>query len=286
MPPAAGGTGVDLAATLEVLAGLGVLQALVEGGAALSGSLVEAGLADRLVTYVAPTMLGRDGRPALDFAGPARIADAARWRLVDVARVGTDVRLDYEPPPPPANGEGRLMFTGIVEELGTVRAVTPNEGGARIEIAATRVLDDAELGASIAVNGCCLTVVELGTTTAGPPTRSPRRSTGRRSARSRAGDPVNLERPVRLADRLGGHLVQGHVDAVGTLRAPRAAARRLHPHGLRRARRGAALRRREGLDHRRRHQPHRRRASTDDALRGRGHPAHPRRHHPGRPAAG
>ena len=105
VPPAAGGTGVDLAATLEVLAGLGVLQAMVEGGAALSGSLVEAGLVDRLVTYVAPTMLGRDGRPALDSAGPARIADAARWRLVDVARVGTDVRLDYEPPPPWLNGK-------------------------------------------------------------------------------------------------------------------------------------------------------------------------------------
>ena len=81
-----------------MLAGLGVLQALVEGGGALSGSLLEAGLADRLVTYVAPTVLGRDGRPALDLAGPARIADAPRWRLVAVARVGTDVRLDYEPP--------------------------------------------------------------------------------------------------------------------------------------------------------------------------------------------
>jgi diaminohydroxyphosphoribosylaminopyrimidine deaminase / 5-amino-6-(5-phosphoribosylamino)uracil reductase len=112
VPAAATGTGVDLAATLEVLAGLGVLQALVEGGAALSGSLLDDGLADRLVTYVAPTVLGRDGRPALDLAGPARIADASRWCLVDVARVGTDVRLEYEPPvvdggPPPwPNGEG------------------------------------------------------------------------------------------------------------------------------------------------------------------------------------
>jgi diaminohydroxyphosphoribosylaminopyrimidine deaminase/5-amino-6-(5-phosphoribosylamino)uracil reductase len=96
--PAASGRGVDLAATLELLAGLGVLQALVEGGAALSGSLVDEGLADRLVTYVAPTLLGRDGRPALDLAGPDRVADAPRWRLVDVTRVGTDVRLDYEPP--------------------------------------------------------------------------------------------------------------------------------------------------------------------------------------------
>jgi diaminohydroxyphosphoribosylaminopyrimidine deaminase/5-amino-6-(5-phosphoribosylamino)uracil reductase len=105
VPAAPSGAGVDLTATLEVLAGLGVLQALVEGGAALSGSFVEAGLADRLVTYVAPTVLGRDGRPALDLAGPARIADATRWRLVDVTRVGTDVRLDYEPPPGP-NGQG------------------------------------------------------------------------------------------------------------------------------------------------------------------------------------
>ena len=54
------------------------------------------------------------------------------------------------------------MFTGIVEELGTVQTITPNSGGARIEIAATQVLDDATIGASIAVNGCCLTVVALG----------------------------------------------------------------------------------------------------------------------------
>jgi diaminohydroxyphosphoribosylaminopyrimidine deaminase / 5-amino-6-(5-phosphoribosylamino)uracil reductase len=104
VPGATNGSGVDLVATLEVLAGLGVLQALVEGGAALSGSLLDAGLADRLVTYVAPTVLGRDGRPALDLAGPDRIADAPRWRLVDVARVGTDVRLEYEPPAPGGRG--------------------------------------------------------------------------------------------------------------------------------------------------------------------------------------
>jgi riboflavin synthase len=109
------------------------------------------------------------------------------------------------------------MFTGIVEELGTVRAITPNRGGARIEIAAKQVLEDAELGASIAVNGCCLSVVELhddGWAADAVTETLDRTSLGA----LRAGDPVNLERPVRLADRLGGHLVQGHVDAVGTLR--------------------------------------------------------------------
>ena len=109
------------------------------------------------------------------------------------------------------------MFTGIVEELGTVRAITPNAGGARIEIIAKVVLDDAELGASIAVNGCCLTVVELlddGWAADAVTETLDRTSLGGLTA----GDPVNLERPVRLADRLGGHIVQGHVDGVGTLR--------------------------------------------------------------------
>jgi riboflavin synthase len=110
------------------------------------------------------------------------------------------------------------MFTGIVEELGTVRSVVADEGGARIEINATRVLDDAELGASIAVNGCCLTVVELHSDhwAADAVTETLDRTS---LGSLRAGDPVNLERPVRLADRLGGHVVQGHVDAVGTLTA-------------------------------------------------------------------
>lgn len=108
------------------------------------------------------------------------------------------------------------MFTGIVEELGTVRAITPNEGGARIEIDASTVLTDAVLGASIAVNGCCLTVVEFTDTwwAADAVTETLDRTA---LGSLRAGSPVNLERPVRLEDRLGGHIVQGHVDGVGTL---------------------------------------------------------------------
>jgi diaminohydroxyphosphoribosylaminopyrimidine deaminase / 5-amino-6-(5-phosphoribosylamino)uracil reductase len=94
VPHAARGRGVDLGATFDVLAGLGVLQALVEGGAQLAAALLEADLVDRLVTYVAPTILGRDGRPSFDLAGPATIADAPRLRLVDVTRLGDDVRLD------------------------------------------------------------------------------------------------------------------------------------------------------------------------------------------------
>jgi riboflavin synthase len=113
------------------------------------------------------------------------------------------------------------MFTGIVEELGTVAGITPVAGGARLVIGAQRVLADAKIGDSIAVNGCCLTVVELGDRVwaADAVTETlDRTSLGTLAA----GSPVNLERPVRVEDRLGGHIVQGHVDGVGRLaeRAP------------------------------------------------------------------
>jgi riboflavin synthase len=113
------------------------------------------------------------------------------------------------------------MFTGLVEELGTVRAVVPNATGARLEIEAATVLDDAVLGASIAVNGCCLTVIDFegvefgdGWWAADAVEETLRRTCLGALA---AGDRVNLERPVRLSDRLGGHIVQGHVDGVGEI---------------------------------------------------------------------
>lgn len=108
------------------------------------------------------------------------------------------------------------MFTGIIEELGHVRALHHHEGGARIEIVATDVVGDAVIGASIAVNGCCLTVVEMGEGwwAADAVTETLVR-TGLGALA--VGDPVNLERPLRLDDRLGGHMVQGHVDGVGEL---------------------------------------------------------------------
>jgi riboflavin synthase len=127
------------------------------------------------------------------------------------------------------------MFTGIVEELGTVAARDPNPSGARFRFTAAAVLDDVTEGASIAVNGVCLTVVAWDA--ADPPTWWEADAVAETLVRStlgalQPGDPVNLERPVRLADRLGGHLVQGHVDGVGTVTAPAPDLRVSVPDGL------------------------------------------------------
>ena len=110
------------------------------------------------------------------------------------------------------------MFTGIVEALGRVRRVVPAGGSVRLEIEAALPVEAIRLGDSVAVNGACLTVVERGgewlAFEAVPETL--RRTTLGELA---PGDPVNLERALAAGARFDGHLVQGHVDAVGTVRS-------------------------------------------------------------------
>jgi riboflavin synthase len=108
------------------------------------------------------------------------------------------------------------VFTGIVEELGEIIAVEPQADAARLRIRGPLVTGDAVHGASIAVNGVCLTVVELGD---GEFTADVMQETLDRSSLGAlaAGSRVNLERPVTLEARLGGHLVQGHVDGTGEI---------------------------------------------------------------------
>lgn len=108
------------------------------------------------------------------------------------------------------------MFTGIVEELGEVIAVVPQSDAVRLTVRGPLVTADATHGASIAVNGVCLTVVARSEAsfTADVMLETLERSSLGALA---VGSPVNLERPVTLAGRLGGHLVQGHVDGTGTL---------------------------------------------------------------------
>ena len=104
------------------------------------------------------------------------------------------------------------MFTGIVEELGRVVRLETVEDSARLTVEAPTVTQDVSLGDSVSVNGCCLTVAAMhgSTFTADLMAETLTRTTLGSQA---PGDPVNLERALRATDRLGGHIVQGHVDA-------------------------------------------------------------------------
>jgi riboflavin synthase len=108
------------------------------------------------------------------------------------------------------------VFTGIIEELGTVEALDRHKSGARLLVRCARVLSDLTMGASIAVNGVCLTAVDIrieGFSADLAPETLDRSNLGDLRVNGR----VNLERPLSLQTRLSGHIVQGHVDGTGTL---------------------------------------------------------------------
>jgi riboflavin synthase len=110
------------------------------------------------------------------------------------------------------------MFTGIVEEVGCIRAVARKGDVTRLDVAASLTREGSDVGASVAVSGVCLTVVERAPDglafEMGPETLA-RTSLGV----MRPGDAVNLERPLRFGGALGGHLILGHVDGTGTVQA-------------------------------------------------------------------
>jgi riboflavin synthase len=110
------------------------------------------------------------------------------------------------------------MFTGLVEEMGRIDAIEERSRGRRLWVAARRVPEGAAIGDSVSVSGCCLTVVAV------EPGRLAFEAVPETLARTtlgtwRVGTAVNLERPLRLDQRLGGHLVQGHVDGVGDVQS-------------------------------------------------------------------
>ena len=108
------------------------------------------------------------------------------------------------------------MFTGIIEEVGTIKQIQKNPASAVLTIAADTVLEQTKIGDSIAVNGVCLTVTDL---KAGSFTADVMHETLRRSSLGsvRTGSPVNLERAMQLGGRFGGHIVSGHIDGTGTI---------------------------------------------------------------------
>ena len=108
------------------------------------------------------------------------------------------------------------MFTGIVEEFGVLRALRRGADSAQLMIGAEKVLEDIRVGDSIAVNGVCLTAVRFGAREFTADVMAETLAKTNLGALN-TGDRVNLERALRLGDRLGGHLVSGHIDGVGTI---------------------------------------------------------------------
>lgn len=110
------------------------------------------------------------------------------------------------------------MFTGLVEELGTVASIQPQGKSVRLHVQCSTIREGSRVGDSICVDGCCLTAEEItpdGFAAYASPETIAKTSLGDR----RPGDPVNLERSLTLQTRLGGHMVSGHVDGTGTLAA-------------------------------------------------------------------
>ncbi|WP_282126418.1 riboflavin synthase [Marinifilum flexuosum] len=108
------------------------------------------------------------------------------------------------------------MFTGLVEEIGQIKAIERGAKSIRLSISASKIMDDVKLGDSIATNGICLTVISFdsaGFTADVMPETMNRTSFGTLGT----GSKVNLERAVRVGDRLGGHMVSGHVDGLGAI---------------------------------------------------------------------
>ncbi len=110
------------------------------------------------------------------------------------------------------------MFTGLIEEIGAVQRIAPQSAGLELEIAAESVLEGLRIGDSIAVSGPCLTVVDTARDTFN--VQAARETVERTTIASwRLGTPVNLERALAAGSRLGGHIVQGHIDGVGTVKS-------------------------------------------------------------------
>jgi len=112
------------------------------------------------------------------------------------------------------------MFTGIVEEMGAVKALRREAGAARLTVSASTVLGNTVLGDSICVNGVCLTVVQIGTSDFSADVALETMKVTN-LGELHTGQKVNLERALQLSARIGGHLVTGHVDAVGRMREKR-----------------------------------------------------------------
>ena len=195
---------------MTLLGARGAISVLIEGGASVLGSAFDQGIVDKVVAMVAPRIIGGAGAPERSGgAGAPTLAAGDSARDVDrrTRRSGSpDHRVLCT-----LRVEEDEMFSGIVETLGEILA---REAGS-LEVAPMTRFVDLAGGESIAVNGACLTVAAVDEDRISGRRHARDAATGPRSAASPIGSPVNLERALHYGDRVGGHMVTGHVDATG-----------------------------------------------------------------------
>ena len=199
-------------AALQALATRGITRLMVEGGPILAGALLRADLIDEAVLFRSSNVIGADGIDPLDGLPLAALTRSPRLFAIGSEMIGADSVETFDGPD---------VFTGIVTDIGEVIAVEPRaEGLARLNIACGYDPDTIGIGASIACSGVCLTVVARGRDASrgwfavDAAAETLRLTT---VGRWHSGSRVNLERPLKVGDELGGHLVAGHADGLAGL---------------------------------------------------------------------
>ncbi len=226
------GEQVDLDLALHALLERQLVDVFVEGGATVHGALLDAGVVDRYLVYVAPKVFG--GAGAAPVARGLGVADPSTAPLLApfvVTRLGDDILLETRPKDGPlarglsmlqvararaARPSGEPMFTGIVTSVGTIEDIAVVPAGKRFRVRATWTEPNYVLGESIAIDGACMTVVAADGDSFSFEA-SPETLDKTTLATRGLGDAVNLERALAVGDRMGGHHVTGHVDGVGRI---------------------------------------------------------------------
>jgi diaminohydroxyphosphoribosylaminopyrimidine deaminase / 5-amino-6-(5-phosphoribosylamino)uracil reductase len=221
----ASGAGLDLNQVLHVLAGRGITRLLVEGGPAVAGSFIKAGLADECLVFRAPAALASAigvarGIPAFGSSSLNIVTANSGWRRREQRSIGTDTLEIHVPQGP------KPMFTGLVSDIGVITARDLNAQGARFTISTSYEAASIARGASICCDGCCLTAIDVkratDAKTGGQGTVFSVDVSNESLSKTtiggwQPGQTINLERSLRAGDELGGHMVSGHVDGVATI---------------------------------------------------------------------
>ena len=202
---------VDIAAVLQELGRRQVNDLLVEAGPQIAGRMLEKQLVDEIVIYQAPHILGSETLGMVSTPNWTQLADRQELQIIDTLRMGTDTRITAR------SRRNNFMFTGIVQATGTITALDKIGGDMRMAIQADGLpFNTYAVGESIAVNGACLTATALredGFDTDVSTETLAVTTLGELGV----GSTVNLEPSLSFGARLGGHLVSGHVDCIGTI---------------------------------------------------------------------